>query len=83
MRKYDRLRAEMKRQRVGQYEIGQAIGLKPGAVSAKMVGRSPWTVEEAYKVTHLLGFAPIMMQTLFPAEEYGMTNLQLIKGGAQ
>lgn len=49
------VRAEMARQRVSQAMLGKHLGISQAAVSAKLLGKTPFTIDQLASVAALLG----------------------------
>ena len=50
-------------------DIAQALNVSEPAVSLKMSGKTPWTIQECYVVIRLLGYDWPMLPILFPENE--------------
>lgn len=69
MKRFKKLRQEMDERNVRGMDIARALNLSEPAVSAKMCGRTPWTMRECYVVVRLLGYDWPMLPILFPENE--------------
>ena len=59
----------MTERNVRSMDIAGALNLSEPAVSAKMCGRTPWTLRECYVVLRMLGYDWPMLPILFPEHE--------------
>lgn len=50
----DNIRAEMARHRISQTAVGDRLGLSQAAVSAKLAGKTPFTIDQLAAVADLL-----------------------------
>lgn len=69
MKRFKKLRQEMTERNVRGMDIAGALNLSEPAVSAKMCGRTPWTLRECYVVLRMLGYDWPMLPILFPEHE--------------
>ena len=69
MKRFTKLRMEMKERGVRGVDIAKALRISEPAVSNKMNGRVPWTLGECYKVLRLLNYDWPMLPILFPEYE--------------
>lgn len=69
MKRFKKLREEMRERNVRSMDIAKSLNLGEPAVSAKMCGRVPWTLRECYVVLRLLGYDWPMLPILFPEHE--------------
>ncbi len=64
------LKLVLEKTRIRQREIAQCLGITDGAVSSKMSGRRPWSLEQARLVTAFLneetGHTYSVEQLFFP-----------------
>ena len=52
------IRAEMARRGLGQRDLADALGLSRPAISNRLIGKTPWTVDELEIVAQGLGVEP-------------------------
>lgn len=69
MRRFKKLRQEMKERGVRGLDIARELEISEPAVSCKMNGKTPWTLPECYAVLRLLGYGWPMLPILFPEHE--------------
>lgn len=65
-RLFKRLRGELLVREVNCGWLAQKLNLHPQSLSARMTGRTPWSIEEAYKVLELLGLPDADIRLYFP-----------------
>lgn len=65
---YPNLRAEMARKKVKGYELAAALGIRQATLSAKLNGKSDWTLEESRAAKLFIGTA-MPLELLFKREE--------------
>ena len=63
------VRAEMSRQKISGREMAERMGLSPGAFSARICGRIPFTLKEAYLILRILGIPADLLSMYFPIWE--------------
>lgn len=64
---YPNLRAEMARRSVKGYELAAALGIRQATLSAKLNGKSEWTLDESKAVKSFIGTA-MPLELLFKKE---------------
>lgn len=66
-----------------QIDLGRELGLCPTAVSHRFTGRTPWTIEEMYKVLDLIGADPEELHVYFPRDGLApdAKKIKVRKGG--
>lgn len=64
---YPNLRAEMARRQVKSYEAAAALGVRQATFSAKLNGKSEWTLDEMLTVKRFVGTA-MPLELLFKKE---------------
>lgn len=70
MKKFKRLREEMKKRGVNGKTLAAAIGVKPAALSGMLSGRVRWNLQDACKVLEVLGYnGTTMLSVLFPMDD--------------
>ena len=69
MKKFRKLRAAMVEGDIDQRELARELGLTQQAVSAKLSGRAPWTLCQAYMVMEVLELDLSRLPLLFPEDE--------------
>lgn len=69
MKRFAKLRREMKERNVRGMDIARELQISEPAVSYKLNGRVPWTLRECYVVLRMLGYDWPMLPILFPEYE--------------
>ena len=63
---YTILQNELKTKGLHQYELADYLGVTASCVSARINGKTPWPIEDCYKVLALIGREPSDISQLFP-----------------
>ena len=64
MSKFPNLRAELARTGIANYELADKLGMCHSTISHKMLGKRPFTLEEAVRIKQVLG-TDIPIEELF------------------
>lgn len=65
---YRKLRGAVVEKGLHLYDLAGLLGVEPMTVSQRMVGRTPWKLDEAYKVMDFLGLPKEQIFDYFPPE---------------
>lgn len=63
---YNYLSGRLRQLGIKQSDLGYALGLCDTAVSHRMTGRTPWTVDEMYQVLTICRAQPEELHIYFP-----------------
>lgn len=64
--RHTEIRAEMVRHGMSGAEFGEKLGVSGATVSAKLCGKTPWTVDEMYYIMDLFNLPYNKLHVFFP-----------------
>lgn len=68
LRRFLRLRGEMRAQDVDPAYLGKLIGLSESQINRRLRGQTEWQLSEMYKVMSALHWSPYRMNEMFPLD---------------
>lgn len=63
------IRAEMSRQKISGADMAEKLGISPAAFSARINGRSQFSLKQAYQIMKILGLPMDHFSRYFPTLE--------------
>ena len=64
---YRYLHGRLWRLGIRQSDLGKILGICASSISHRMTGRTPWTIDEMYKILNLLDEPPDKLHVYFPS----------------
>lgn len=67
--KFKALRCQMVMMDMHQADLAASVGMSRSELNARMIGRTPWSMADAYRVCAALQINPVELPKYFPEDE--------------